>query len=70
MKITIETRLATTICGEATYLGSAIIAFDVTELSATKADVLANEGATLSKYSDYWHVQMPRRIIQKYELAD
>lgn len=70
MKITIETRLATTICGEVTFLGSATIAFDVTELTATKADVLANEGATLSKFSDCWHVQVPRRIIQTYELAD
>lgn len=70
MKVTLETRLATIIRGEVTYLGSSIIAFDVTELSATKADVLANEGATLSKYSGYWHVQVPRRIIQKYKLTD
>lgn len=70
MKITVETKLATTISGEATYFGNSTIALDVTELSAAKAEVLFNEGATLQKYGDCWHVQIARRLIQKYELVD
>lgn len=70
MKITVTTKNGTTASGKVTYLGSHTIAFN-TKLSANDADQLAKEGADVSELGfRSWHVQMPRQIIEKYELAD
>lgn len=70
MKATITTKNGITVSGEVTYLGSHTIAFDA-KLSANEADELAKEGANVSELAfKKWHVQTPRRIIEKYELAD
>lgn len=70
MKITVTTKNGTTANGKVTYLGSHTIAFDA-KLSANEADELAKEGANVGELGfKSWHVQIPRRIIEKYELAD
>lgn len=70
MKATITTKNGTTVNGKVTYLGSHTIAFDA-KLSANEVDELAKEGANVSELGfKSWHVQIPRRIIETYELAD
>lgn len=70
MRITVTTKNGTTVNGKVTYLGSHTIAFDA-KLSANEADQLAKEEADVSMLGfKSWHVQIPRRIIEKYELAD
>ena len=70
MKATIKTKNGITVSGKVTYLGSHTIAFDA-KLTANEADELAKEGADVSKLVfKMWHVQIPRRIIETYELAD
>ena len=70
MKATITTKNGITVSGKVTYLGSHTIAFDA-KLTANEADELAKEGANVSELGfKEWHIQIPRRIIEKYELAD
>lgn len=70
MKATITTKNGTTASGKVTYLGSHTIAFDA-KLTANEADELAKEGANVSELGfKAWHIQIPRRIIETYELAD
>ena len=70
MKATITTKLATTICGEVTFIGSQIIAIDLNELPATKALELADADVSMTKYCTCWHVQIPRRIIDTMSIED
>lgn len=70
MKIIVTTKNGITLNGKVTYLGSHIIAFDA-KLSANEADQLAKEEADVSELGfRSWHVRLPRRIIEKYELVD
>lgn len=70
MNIIVTTKNGTTASGKVTYLGSHTIAFDAKGLTANEADELAKEGADISQLFLAWHVQIPRRTIEKYELVD
>ena len=70
MKVTITTKNGVTVNGKVTYLGSHTIAFDA-KLTAKEIDELAKEDASVSMLGfKVWHVQIPRKIIETYELAD
>ena len=70
MKIIVTTKKGTTVKRDVTYLGSHIIALDA-KLTAKEVDELAKEGADISSiFLKSWHVQIPRRIIETYKLAD
>ncbi len=70
MKATITTKNGITVSGKVTYLGSHIIALEA-KLSANEADQLIKDGADANNIGfKYWHVRIPRRIIETYELAD
>lgn len=64
MKATITTKNGITVSGQATFVGSHIIALDA-KLTAKEVDELAKEEASMSSnFLNSWHVQVPRRIIQ------
>ena len=70
MKATITTKNGTTVSGQVTFVGRYIIALDA-KLTAKEVDELAKVGATIkSDVLESWNVQIPRRIIKTYELAD
>lgn len=70
MKATITTKNGITVSGQATFVGSHIIALDA-KLTAKEIDELAKEDASVSMLGfKVWHVQIPRKIIETYELAD
>lgn len=70
MKATITTKNGITVNGRVTFVGSHIIALDAT-LTAKEVDELAKEEASSShNLLNSWHIQIPRRIIETYELAD
>jgi hypothetical protein len=70
MKATITTKNGITVSGNVTFVGSHIIALDA-KLSAKEIDELAKEDANInSNFLKSWHIQIPRRIIETYELVD
>jgi hypothetical protein len=70
MKATITTKNGITVSGQVTFVGSHTIALDA-KLTAKEVDELAKEEASISSnFLKSWHVNIPRRIIETYELAD
>lgn len=70
MKATITTKNGITVRGQVTFVGSHIIVLDA-KLIAKEVDELAKEEASICKLIfKLYHVTIPRRIIETYELVD